>query len=200
MIKNFNIFESINIKPINGEIYVTRDLSYAYAYASGYKSSAGPGMTKLKNGVIFVIWLGDDILHYGGDVWKSGYENEIKNDLKDYKENDESSRLLNELFELAQIEPTDEQIDKMLKNPVENLLQLISPSDWSYFQEKDMGYSEVVLKKVEWNQIIEIRLYKNFELKIIKGGSDKDMGDIYEEDYDHVFYHGSPLSIWEGKL
>jgi len=61
-------------------------------------------------------------------------------------------------------------------------------------------YSEVVLKKVEWNQIIEIRLYKNFELKIIKGGSDKDMGDIYEEDYDHVFYHGSPLSIWEGKL
>lgn len=199
------VLEKVELKG-DDFIYVTPDISYANAYASGMnKSSAHMGVRDLKNGVIFVVWLSDEWEpHWGGDVWKSGFESDVINDLKEYKKSNRVSRLLEDMFERAGIDWEDGEISSkrlngMIKNPVENLLQLISPWEWCNIQDYYQGYSEIALKGVEWNRIIEIRVYKGGELdKRIRGGY---RGKVdWEEDVQNIFYHGSPLGLWEGKL
>lgn len=216
MITDFRIFESnvneiehfvngLVLKPSRGFIYVTPDITYANAYASGMKSSAHMGVMDLEDGVIFVVWLSDEWeSHWGGDVWKSGFEGDVIDDLKTFRDGGGLSDLLRDMFESAGIEGDEleedgSRLDSMIKKPVENLLQLISPWEWCGLQERYQGYSEVALKRVDWDKIIEVRVYKDGELvKEIEGGY---KGEVdWEWDIRNIFYHGSPLGLWGKRL
>jgi hypothetical protein len=206
MIKNFNIFESINIKPNFSEergleyVYVTKDYSYAASYANGNYSTARPGDDRVRNGVIFVVYLDDDTLHYGGDIWKT-FEDDVVDDLKNFLQNGEVNGLLEKMFGFTGLDIDDlnkKYIKSMIKDPVKYLLQLISPYDWSIIQQSEMDYSEVALKEIPFSSIIEIKVFRNYKLeKTIKGGCNE---NIDEEDFQNIFYHGSPLRFWEDKL
>jgi len=207
MIKNFNIFESIDIKPNFSEergleyVYVTKDYSYAASYANGNYETAHSGDDKVRNGIIFILYLDDDTLHYGGDIWRT-FKDDVIDDLKYYLKNREISRLLQKMFEVAYIDTDDlddDMINNMIKDPIKYLLQRISPYDWSVLQESEMEYSEVALKEIPFSKIIEIRVFKNYKLvKTIRGGYTKYVDE--DEDYQNIFYHGSPLRFWEDKL
>ena len=206
MITKFQLFETKNNLHINpsdgGLIYLTHDVTYANAYAIGLKSNAGSGVENIKNGVIFTVYLdNENTPHFGGDIWKNGYEQEIIQDLKTYKNSGELSRTLETMLEYANLEnPSLPTINKMIKDPEKNLLQLIQPSDWSSIQEREIGYSEICVKELNWNQIIQINMYENYKLKIIKGGKRINLNNLEPEDYDNVYYHGSPLHHWREKL
>lgn len=207
MIKIFKIFESINIKPNFSEergldyVYVTRDYSYAASYANGNYTTAHRGDDKIKNGVIVIVYLDDGTLHYGGDIWNT-FKGDVIDDLKEYLKSGEVSRLLTKMFESACIDLDNLDIIRVkniIKDPVKNLLQLISPYDWSSIQESEMDYSEVALKEILFNKIIEIRIFQDYEItKIIKGGYIKKIDE--EDDYQNIFYHGSPLRFWQNLL
>jgi hypothetical protein len=210
IITTFNSFISYMnesyIKPSGGLIYLTQDITYANAYAMGMKSTAHKGVEHIRDGVIFVIWLDENIAHWGGDIWENCYRAEVVEDLKEYKRSGRLSTLLSIMFESAGIGSDINQsnikyLNNMIKDPI-ILLQCISPNDWSGIQDGGMGYSEVCVKSVEWNQIIEIRVYKDYELvDTIQGGMvDIDLMEIEPEDYMNIFYHGSPLHLWQSKL
>jgi hypothetical protein len=183
-------------------VYLSVDKSYAIAYANGQTSSAHAYKFPIKDGVLFYVHLKDNTSHYGGDVWLSGYRDEVIEELtnlKNDKEYDVSSSV-REILEACGIGVNDidiSQIEYVLNLFEKNDLSMMSPDDWSYIQENDMGYSEIGVKSIEFNDIIKVEIYEDGELiKEIVGGSDYDE----DEDEEPIFYHGSPLVYWRHLL
>lgn len=168
------------------------------AYANGQTSAAHAYRFPINNGVLFYICLSEDAEHFGGDVWISGFKNDVIEGLEKYMEEpDESLDTTTEHFlEAAQydIEAMSTDEIKRLTNLLrENNLSMISPLSWSDLQEREQGYSEVCVKKVTTNEIIKIEIYQNGELvKTIKGN--------YSYNCEIPFYHGSPLAYWQHLL
>lgn len=189
-------------------VYLTSSKSYAQAYANGETSSAHVfGRTDINNGVLFYISLKDGDSHYGGDVWISGFKDDIIGNLMDYMKNPDETyleRLTKEVLNACGLDTDEELSKKTLKNIITEFkkddLSWMSPIDWSRIQDEYQGYSEIGVKSVSFDEIIKIEVYKNGELvKELKGGKDLDIDDEYGEDEfgDPVFYHGSPLKFWE---
>jgi hypothetical protein len=183
-------------------VYLSIDKSYAVAYANGQTSSAHAYKFPIKDGVLFYVHLTDSSKHYGGDVWLSGYRDEVIEELTNLKNDNEYSvnSTVRGILEACGFDRDDvdpKQIDYALKMFKKNDLSLMSPSDWSYIQESDMGYSEIGVKSVEPKDIIRVEVYRDGELiKEIMGESDYDE----DEDEEPIFYHGSPLVYWEHLL
>ncbi len=189
------------IYPNDGELfYLTIDKSYAEAYANGIKSAAHHVRNPIKSGVIVLICIDDIKKHYGGDIWKSAYKYELIEDLENYKNEyvqDEyySTHILDkstkDFLELCEIydEPELYEIEDILNNIKDDNLSFVSPIKWSYFQEKDMGYSEICVKKINKKNIIKIEFYKDG--KVIKN-----IESNYNKNCINILYHGSPIEKW----
>lgn len=183
-------------------VYLSIDRNYAIAYANGQTSSAHAYKFPIKDGVIFYVHLKENVSHYGGDIWLSGYRDEVIEELSSLKDDSDYSlsSSVREILENCGIdvdEITPKQINLALKYFKENNLSMMSPTDWSYIQESDMGYSEIGVKSVEPKDIIRVEIYRDGELiKEIIGESDYDE----DEDEEPIFYHGSPLVYWEHLL
>jgi hypothetical protein len=179
-------------------VYLSIDKSYANAYANGETSAAHVYRFPIKNGVLFYICLPEDAEHYGGDVWTSGFKNDIIEGLTNYLLNpDEALETTTEHFlDAAQYDiesMTSDQIKNLINLFKQDNLSMISPLNWSDLQEREQGYSEVCVKKVTPNEIIKIEIYQNGEIvKTIKGN--------YSYNCEIPFYHGSPLAYWQHLL
>jgi hypothetical protein len=186
-------------------VYLSIDKSYAIAYANGQTSSAHAYKFPIKDGVLFYVHLKENMSHYGGDVWLSGYRDEVIGELEELKNDSEYSvnhtvKNILEACGFGRDEFEPKQVDYALKLFKENDLSMMSPTDWSYIQESDMGYSEIGVKSIEAKDIIRVEIYQDGELiKEIMGESDYDKDE--DDDYfDRIFYHGSPLVYWEHLL
>jgi hypothetical protein len=179
-------------------VYLSIDRSYANAYANGQTSAAHVYKFPINNGVLFYICLPEDAEHYGGDVWISGFKNEIISDIENYLQDDKYtiSNTTQHFLEYARYEldnMTPEDINNLLSYLRADNLSMISPFDWSDLQESEQGYSEVCVKKITSDEIIKVEIYQNGEIiKTIKGA--------YGHDCEIPFYHGSPLSYWQHLL
>jgi len=179
-------------------VYLSVDRSYANAYANGETSAAHVYRFPIKNGVLFYICLSEDAEHYGGDVWISGFKNDIIEGLENYLlDPDETLETTTKHFlDAAQynIENiTSDEIKRIINNLKVDNLSMISPLAWSDLQESEQGYSEVCVKKITPKEIIKVEIYQNGELvKTIKGA--------YSHNCEIPFYHGSPLSYWQHLL
>jgi hypothetical protein len=181
-------------------VYLTQDRSMANAYANGRVSDAHMGAGEVRNGVVFMVVLDEEERHVPGDVWKGGFADEFKGDLKAFLTSGQMGNLGHNLLEAAGIHPPYRKdfIQKLSRNP-DSILGSISPSEWSSMQNGEMGYSEVVLPELPWNKIVEAYLYDadgRLE-KTIRGGtslSEEEIADAEAEG--RVFWHGSPRSFW----
>ena len=200
--------ENINLEPNKARssgfssdlIYLSISKSYAIAYAHGQTSAAHAYRSPIVSGVLFYVCLDENHRHYGGDVWVSGYKNDIIDDLNNYVNNwnnvDEYSTVQLDTTTTEFImncgldkNPTPEEINNLFEYLKNDDLSVISPLDWSIMQEEGMGYSEICLKEIPKDIIIKVEVYKNSELiKTIMGN--------YIGDCDVIFYHGSPLKYW----
>lgn len=212
-IKNFYEFitENINLK-IEPNIsrstgfgldlvYLSISKSYASAYSNGQTSAAHEYRQPIINGVLFYISLDNIDKHYGGDIWISGYKDEIIDDLIEYNnewdEEDNYSEhglntLTSEFLSLCgyRDEPNKETVKDLLTHLTKNDLSVITPIDWSSLQEQFGGYSEVCVKNVNFDNIIKVEVYKDGDIiKTILGG--------YKNYCEKTFYHGSPLNFWK---
>lgn len=194
-------------------VYLTSSKSYAQAYANGETSSAHVyGRTDINNGVLFYISLSHGESHFGGDVWISGFKDEIIDNLNEYIQNPDETqleRLTKDILEACGLE-SDEPDIKILKKLVKEFqkdnLSWMSPIEWSRIQDQYQGYSEIGVKSVTFDEIIKAEVFKNGKLiKEIKGG--KYYEDFEEDEYEEedefgnpIFYHGSPLIYWEKTL
>jgi len=215
MIRNQNIIDIINqiileqsenieIKPnisrnsgfTKGLVYLSIDKSYAEAYANNQTSAAHAFKGIIRDGVLFHICLDENVHHYGGDVWISGFKDDIVNDLKNLKSdiNYELNSLTIDFLNRCGINDFKNfNIDYFLKYLTVNNLSIISADDWSNLQEQYQGYSEICVKEVKFDEIIKIEIFKEFDIvKTINGGCNKD--------YNTIYYHGSPLKYWEHLL
>ena len=178
-------------------VYLSIDKSYANAYANGQTSAAHVYKFPINNGVLFYVCLNENTKHYGGDIWISGYKQDIIDDLNEYK-NNKGIRLENLTKAILYAcgiseEPTVKQIDFLVSYFNKDDLSLMSPYEWSAIQENFGGYSEVCVKTVEPQEIIKLEIYQNGKIiKTINGG--------YKGNCETIFYHGSPLKFWEHLL
>lgn len=184
-------------------VYLSISKSYASAYANGQTSAAHEYRQPIKNGVLFYICLDNVDKHFGGDIWISGYKDEIIDDLKQYKsewnEEDYSEHQLTNLtIDFLNgcgfsEEPNLKEVDTLLIYIEKDDLSLISPLEWSAIQEQYGGYSEICLKNVPIENIIKVEIYENGEIiKTINGK--------YNNECETIFYHGSPLNFWQHLL
>jgi hypothetical protein len=184
-------------------VYLSLSKSYANAYANGQTSAAHEYRQPIKNGVLFYVCLDNIKEHYGGDVWVSGYKDEIIDNLISYKEewneegySEHQFTYLTETFLNAcgfNGEPTLSDVDLLINQLEKNNLSLISPLEWSLIQEEFGGYSEIALKRISPSNIIKVELYENGEIiKTINGD--------YQNECETIFYHGSPLNFWKHLL
>ena len=185
-------------------VYLSISKSYASAYANGQTSAAHAYKHPIKNGVLFYVCLDNVKKHFGGDIWISGYKDEIIDDLKRYKNgwnNQEQSseenleRLTKDFLNGCGFdeEPRLKAVDILLTYIKTNDLSLISPLEWSSIQEQYGGYSEICLKNIPIENIIKVEIYENGEIiKTINGK--------YNNECETIFYHGSPLSFWKHLL
>ena len=168
------------------------------AYANGQTSAAHVYRFPIKDGVLFYICLPEDAEHFGGDVWISGFKNDIIEGLENYMEEpDESLDSTTQHFlDAAQYDietMSTDQIKRLTNLLRENNLSMISPLAWSDLQVREQGYSEVCVKQITANEIIKIEIYQNGEIvKKIKGN--------YNNNCEIPFYHGSPLAYWQHLL
>ena len=167
-------------------VYLSIDVSYAKAYANGQTSAAHAYRFPVDNGVIYYVCLSEEEEHFGGDVWKSGYKDEIVNDLQNYiQTGEEPGETTRRFFDSAGIDIENMNIKRVIDLLKADNLSIISPTEWSYMQESDMGYSEIGVKNVPYDKIIKAEIYRNGDLvKTVKGG--------YVGDCETIFYHGSP--------
>ena len=177
-------------------VYLSIDKSYAISYANGNTKIAQKG-DSMYNGLLFYVCLNEYEHHYGGDIWLSGYKNEIVENLSNYIQdsNNELDDLTETVLDVSGIGLDDtEQLTYILNNFIKkNDLSFISPIDWSNIQEQFGGYSEICVKRVSYNQIKKVEIYKNGEIiKTIKGGLNGKC--------DRFFYHGSPTQFWQELL
>jgi hypothetical protein len=179
-------------------VYLSVDRSYANAYANGQTSAAHVYRFPIKNGVLFYICLPEDAEHYGGDVWISGFKDDIISGLENYLlDPDETLETTTEHFlDAAQYDIESmgsDEIKRIIDNLKADNLSMISPLAWSDLQEREQGYSEVCVKKITPKEIIKVEVYQNGEIiKIIKGN--------YNYECEIPFYHGSPLAYWQHLL
>ena len=174
-------------------IYLSLSKSYAQAYANGETSAAHVNQFPIKNGVLFYMCLGENASHYGGDVWLSGFKDDIINNLTEYKNDDsvQLDRLTKDFLDASRY--TTEEVDFVLSYIAKDDLSIISPIDWSYLQEQYQGYSEVCVKQIDSANVIKVEVFKDGDLvRTIKGK--------YKGECENVFYHGSPLKYWEKLL
>lgn len=179
-------------------VYLSIEKSYAMAYANGQTSAAHAYRFPIKNGVLFYICLPEDAEHFGGDVWISGFKNDIIEGLENFLINpNESLDSTTEHF----LEAAQYNVDNMSTVEIKRLvsllkvdnLSMISPLSWSDLQVREQGYSEVCVKQITAKEIIKIEVYQNGEIiKIIKGA--------YSHNCEIPFYHGSPLTYWQHLL
>jgi hypothetical protein len=179
-------------------VYLSIDKSYAMAYANGQTNAAHAYRFPIKNGVLFYICLPEDAEHFGGDVWISGFKNDVIEGLESYLESpDEQLETTTEHF----LDAAQYDIEAMSSDQIKSLLNLlrvdnlsmISPLSWSDLQEREQGYSEVCVKQITPNEIIKVEVYQNGELvKTIKGNN--------KHNCEIPFYHGSPLTYWQNLL
>lgn len=184
-------------------VYLSISKSYASAYANGQTSAAHEYRQPINNGVLFYVCLDNVDTHFGGDIWVSGYKDEIIDDLKYYikewNSEDYSEHTLTNLTEDfldgcgLNIEPSIIEVNMLLEYLKKDDLSLISPLEWSSIQEHYGGYSEICLKSVSADNIIKVEIYENGE--IIKSINGK-----YKDNCETVFYHGSPLKFWKHLL
>jgi hypothetical protein len=198
--------ENINLEPNMARssglstklVYLSIEKSYAMAYANGQTSAAHVYRFPIKDGVLFYICLPEDAEHFGGDVWISGFKNDIIEGLENYMEEpDESLDSTTQHFlDAAQYDietMSTDQIKRLTNLLRENNLSMISPLAWSDLQVREQGYSEVCVKQITANEIIKIEIYQNGEIvKKIKGN--------YNNNCEIPFYHGSPLAYWQHLL
>jgi hypothetical protein len=198
--------ENINLEPNVARssglstklVYLSIEKSYAMAYANGQTSAAHVYRFPIKDGVLFYICLPEDAEHFGGDVWISGFKNDIIEGLENYMEEpDESLDSTTQHFlDAAQYDietMSTDQIKRLTNLLREDNLSMISPLAWSDLQVREQGYSEVCVKQITANEIIKIEIYQNGEIvKKIKGN--------YNNNCEIPFYHGSPLAYWQHLL
>jgi hypothetical protein len=198
--------ENINLEPNMARssglstklVYLSIEKSYAMAYANGQTSAAHVYRFPIKDGVLFYICLPEDAEHFGGDVWISGFKNDIIEGLENYMEEpDESLDSTTQHFlDAAQYDietMSTDQIKRLTNLLREDNLSMISPLAWSDLQVREQGYSEVCVKQITANEIIKIEIYQNGEIvKKIKGN--------YNNNCEIPFYHGSPLAYWQHLL
>lgn len=179
-------------------VYLSIDKSYANAYANGETSAAHVYKFPINNGVLFYICLPEDTEHYGGDVWTSGFKNDIIEGLTSYLlDPDEHLESTTEHFlDAAQYDIESmgsDEIKHLINNLKANNLSMISPLNWSELQEREQGYSEVCVKQITPEEIIKVEVYQNGRIvKTIKGN--------YSHECEIPFYHGSPLTYWQHLL
>lgn len=200
--KNTNLDIKPNLSRFSGFskglVYTSISKSYASAYANGETSAAHVYKFPINNGVLFSICFNENTEHYGGDVWVSGYKDDIINNIKEYISNPETNleNLTKDFIQGCGLsnEPTKKELNYILNYIKNDNLSIISPLEWSMIQEDYSGYSEICVKEITFNQLIKVELYQNEELiKTIQGGYD-------EDECETVFYHGSPLIYWKHLL
>jgi hypothetical protein len=166
-------------------VYLSIDETYANAYANGQTSAAHAYRFPVENGVVYHVCLSGEEEHFGGDVWKSGYKDEIVNDLKNHIKGGGLGETTQRFFDNAGIDIENMDAGRVLAMLMADDLSLIPPVEWSYMQEDDMGYSEIGVKEVPYSKIVKAEVYRNGNLvKTIRGG--------YKGGCETVFYHGSP--------
>jgi len=180
-------------------VYLSISKSYASAYANGQTSAAHAYRHPIKNGVLFYVCLDNVNKHFGGDIWISGYKDEIIDDLKQYKrEWNEEDYSEHELTNLTKEflngcgfseEPNLKEVDVLLTYIKKDDLSLLSPLEWSSIQEQYGGYSEICLKNIPVENIVKVEIYKDGEIT-------KTINGKYNNECETTFYHGSPLSFW----
>ena len=180
-------------------VYVTNNRNMANAYASGRTQNAHGGAGQATNGVIFTVGLDDTHHDIGGDIWKSWWS-DLSPALQEFIQNDgDEDYITDEMrdtFEHAGIELDISTAQWALQNPT-ILLQALSHYGWSNLQDQYMGYSEVALDDMPWNNIIRIEEFGgdgSLTRSIPGGAKQEDFGE------DSIYYHGSPSSHWQEKL
>ena len=205
-IKLFENFNNIEIKPnvsrksgfTSNLVYLSKDKNYACAYANGRTSDAHVYKYPIINGVLFYINSSTIHQHYGGDVFISGFKDDLINDLINYKKTQTLEDLTKDFLNGCGYYNLDNIDNKIINNLKKNDLSMIDVKEWSYMQEEYQGYSEICVKEVNFNQIIKVEIYKNEELiKIIDGGCTVIDEDDEEDDDSIILYHGSPLIYWK---
>jgi hypothetical protein len=207
-ILNENIEVAPNISRSSGFgldlVYLSISKSYAIAYANGQTSAAHEYRNPINNGTLFYVCLDENTQHFGGDIWVSGYKDEIIDDLKEYKlewnqEDDYSEHDLERLTKYflsacgVGEEPTLANVDYVLSFIKKDNLSLMSPFEWSSIQEQFGGYSEICLKNITEDKILKVELYENGDLV-------KEINGKYKHSCETIFYHGSPLKFWKHLL
>ena len=146
-------------------VYLTSSKSYAQAYANGETSAAHVyGRTDINNGVLFYISLSDGESHFGGDVWISGFKDEIIDNLNEYIKNPDETYLDRLTRDVLQACGLDEEPDiKTIKNVIKEFekddLSWMSPIEWSRIQDQYQGYSEIGVKSVTFDEIIKVEVF-----------------------------------------
>ena len=181
-------------------VYLTVDRSMANAYANGRVADAHMGANTVVDGVIFGVILDEDTHQIGGDVWKSGYEDEFRNDMKEFLSSGKMGNLGYQLLEEAGINPPyNLDVIKSFSVEPESILDSIGLDRWSSFQGSDMGYSEIVIPQLPWKDVAMVYLYdsKGRLEKILKGGSKLSEAEVEEAALEgRLFWHGSPRKFW----
>lgn len=178
-------------------VYLTQNPYMAMAYANGRTRDAHGGALMVRDGVLFEIVLGYDDYHVGGDVWESYKDDLIKN-LQIYKKTKSIGNVLERLLEAAGIENFNQNLCNSFLADPDSLLYSIDHRTWSDVQEREMGYSEIVMEEVPWEKIHRVLVYDgdgNVE-KEIQGGFYDEKKFEEAKDEGLVYYHGSPRRFW----
>ncbi len=163
-------------------VYLTKDRSYAGAYANGFiKDSHFFKTNTPDSGAIITVRLSDGGAGFGDVMASLDYD-----DLKQL------------LIETGFDEKTALRMAKNPKKAAENIDHLVATD----FMEREMGYSEIVRPEIKFGDIVKIDIYDNGKIiKTIKGGAYdeyvKGLDDINElDDYlfedPEIYYTGTP--------
>lgn len=178
---------------VSGLIYLTKSKKYANAYANGLTSGAHVGSYSINDGVLIYCCLDDVDNHYGGDVWVSGFKDDILDELQNYNKFEDLSPTTQEIILMCGYDSSLDldEINYLISYFEKDDLSLIPIDEWSDFQSHQMGYDEICIKSLPNSMILKTEMYINGSLyRTINGG-------CQEEYCDAIYYHGSPIEFWE---
>lgn len=164
-------------------VYLTPNYGYAVGYARGLKGGARSlPPESLEKGSIITLSIPIEIDHIGGDVWNS-----VKDDLLNDISNGDIETSNGILLDLLGFDPnniTNEDKEYLIKN-IDSLIDTMNIYEWIDWQEHSMGYSEIVLDKINPKYIVKIDIYENGEIiNTIEKNS--------PNDDEVILYHGTP--------